>query len=237
MRRNQIAAGAVIVGLLFTLPIPAGARNRNDVQLRGVVVSLDSNGRGFMLRQPRGGGRFWTVRMTGHTRILAAASDEEDEDDDDDANRDIIVGDIVRVDGHFVGNGRIIADEIRIFGHVDFPGVGQPPIGILPVPPHLFLTAPEIFFPANGAEIVSSEVSIVGRTVPGAAVHIDVTFQAIGLLPLGSTAADVVADSRGVFSATIRLPVRFPGATYRITVAARLNGTTSPETSIVVRHI
>ncbi len=237
MQPNRVAAVAVVMLLLLTPAMPVGAKNKHEVELRGVVVSLDSRGRAFMLQQARrGGNHLWMVRINGHTRIgtNSDGEDENEDEDEEDANYGLAVGDLVRVLGHRLGNGHIMAHEVRILGRANFPE--RPPFrGFPPVQP--FPSAPQIFSPADGEEIATEAISVVGQTVPGAAVHVEVAFEPFGTFRFGSTTADTVADGRGIFVSNVRLPVGFPKAVFRITVTANIGGVTSPATSITVRHI
>ncbi|MGH8245380.1 MAG: hypothetical protein ACREUU_02995, partial [Gammaproteobacteria bacterium] len=114
----------------------------------------------------------------------------------------------------------------------------QPPFPFpFPQPPGTpFPFAPEILLPRDGAEIATLEFLIIGRTFPGAQVHIEVLAQ-FGFVRISVASADVTADNTGLFTHTARPSLRLAGATYTITVTARFQGVVSPPTSIVVRQL
>ncbi len=254
--RAWTAVGMVV--LLFALAIPAMAQNNdgqnNDgqhnqnpptfqfrsrtVQLEGVVIAIAPNGRGFVLRQPRlldgrpWDIRAWMVRISDQTVIQTVSNDNFDEDE---ADTQVAIGDIVHVIGRIVGGRQILAREVTITGQVNRRfGFGFPPFSP-PLPPRPSISAPQVFAPVNGDTISGSEFQIVGRTTPGARIHIDVLAETT-FRPF-ATSVDTQADVRGVFVAKVPAPVRFPGTSYRIVVTATVDGMTSVPTTVVVRRV
>lgn len=259
MTVKRLFVVAVSVLLFLILAIPAGASHESGKRIRvsGVIVSLHPQGNSFWLQQRRrDGDRLWVVQINGRTKI--ERDDDDDDDDDDDEDRDhrrtrfwrLDVGDVVRVEGRAVGNQHILAREIEIVGHARDPiSAGRAPFPQPPFPDPRFPQppfpqpsgapygyAPEILSPHNGAEIATSEFTIIGRTFPGAQVHIDVLAQ-FALVRVAVASADVVADYSGIFTYTVRPPLRFGGATYVITATTRFQGVVSPPTSITVRQL
>ncbi len=247
---------AVWLGVLLvvTLASPAGAHHEGGRQIRvsGVIVSLHPQAGSFLLQQRRrAGDRFWVVQINRRTEIEDDDGDDDDDDDDRDHDRagfrGLDVGTVVRVKGQAAGSQHILAREIEIVGHISGPistapvPFPQPPFPFpqppFPQPPGTpFPFAPEILLPRNGAEIATSEFSIIGRTFPGAQVRIDVLAQ-FAFVRVSVAGADVTADNTGLFSHTVRPSPRLAGATYTITVTARFQGVVSPPTAIVVRQL
>lgn len=254
-RYLMVALGALLF-LTLAAPAQASHESRRRIRVRGVVVSLHSQANSFFLQEPRhAGDRLWVVQINGHAGI-GRDRDDDDDDDDDNDDRDHHrtrfrfpnVGDVVRVEGRTVGSQHILADEIEIVGHVrgpistggvlfpqpPFPTFPQPPF---PLPPGVFLHAPEILSPHNGADIAVSEFTIIGRATPGVQVHIDVLAH-FTVFQVTVASADVVADHSGLFTYTVRPPMRVAGTIYRITATGRFpQGVVSPPTSIVVRQL
>lgn len=219
----------VLTALLLLPAIPARAQSNQaqgrDLEIRGVVVSVDPSGHGFVLRRSRQESRPWIVRITEQTQVRLSESLADEDDDDDDVT--VAVGDLVTVGGRSVGNRQLIARQVTIFGHA-----GQLPA---PVPvPRPTLPSPTLFAPANGETFNTSEIVVIGRTVPGARVHIDLAAESSFRGTISS--ADAVADASGVFYTKVRVPWQASGVTYRITVISRLDGQVSSPTSVVVRH-
>lgn len=262
--------GAILVACTVLLAVPAlpawaDHEDRKDrargksFEVEGVILAVAHHHRAFLLQEVRPGqDRFWAVRL--HPRVEVRAGFH---DDDDDSAVVFIhlgswlrVGQWVEVEGQLLGNGQVLAREIR-FGRrkgrgpiiIVPPGV-QPPVTVPPgiqpppgvVPPGVqppvrpFPAAPQILFPPDGTQIAAGEFTVVGRTLPGAVVRVDVTLEVFGLqFPMSS--AEVVADASGFFTSPVRPSVRIAGALYRITVRARFNGILSPPASVVVRQL
>lgn len=223
--------------LVAAAAAPAHAQHDRDgrrIDVRGVIVAINNRERSFVLREERRGEeRFWLVEVLPGTRIEFGL--ERDDDDDGErivaagGRRPLRVGHIVAVEGRLRDERRIRARDITVIGLVlrlpPFPV--RPPIGF-PLRP------PEIFFPQDGTEISTPEFVVVGRTVPGASVRIDV-MSAWGFFQFQVAGADVTADEAGIFIATIRPTLRLSGGTYRITVRATASSITLPVTSLTVR--
>lgn len=233
-RLFAVGLGVLLVAILAS---PAGAHHEGDRQIRvsGVIVSLHPQAGSFLLQQRRrAGDRFWVVQINRRTEI------EDDDDDENDRDhggrfRTLDVGDVVRIRGRAIGSQQILAREIEIVGRITGPiSTGPVPFPQPPFPPFAF--APEILLPRNGAEISTSEFSVIGRTFPGAQVRIDVLAQ-FTFIRVSVAGADVTADNTGLFTQTVRPSPRLAGATYTITVTAIFQGVVSPPTSIVVRQL
>lgn len=255
----------LVCAVLLVVPaVPARAhhegKDRKSFEVEGVIVAVAHHQRAFLLQEIRPGpDRFWAVRL--HPRVEVRAGFDDDDDDDDAVvfihlGSWLRVGQWVEVEGQLLGNGQVLAREIR-FGRrkgrgpiiIVPPGV-QPPVTVPPgiqpppgvVPPGIqppvrqFPTAPQILFPPDGTQIAAGEFTVVGRTLPGAVVRVEVTLEVFGLqFPL--SASEVVADVSGFFTHPVRPSVRIAGALYRITVRARFNGILSPPASVVVRQL
>jgi hypothetical protein len=129
----------------------------------------------------------------------------------------------VTVIGQRTGTRQLLAKAVTIFGH----GQATTPA---PVPPAL--AAPQLFAPSNGETITGSQILVVGRTVPGARVHVD--FGVEGNRSL-TTSADTQADANGIFSVKVGLLWRGLRGNYRLTATSSINGRVSTPTSVIVR--
>lgn len=226
--------------LILGVAAPASAQygwDRREVEVSGVIVDLSHDGTSFLLREERGrDDRFWMVRLTGRTDVDSAPRGRYDPDIDLGRaetlwRRWLRVGQFVKVEGRLLGNGQILAEEITLLRGPGQPVVRPP----FPFPPGggFGRVPPQIFVPQNGAVITTADITVIGRTAPGARVHVDLaTTWGIFTFPAGS--ADVTADETGIFTAVIRPSARFSGAMYRLTVQARLAGVDLPPTSIVI---
>jgi len=211
--------------VVFALAIPVRAQPVREIQIRGVVVSVDSAGRGFILgRSRQGQARPWFIRVSEQTQLQFA---NEDDDDDEDQ---VYVGDVVIVKGQPVGSRRILAKVVIVQAR----GSGQPVMLPSPFPVRPPIAAPQLFIPTNGETINTADILIVGRTVPGATVHIDVSIDA--LFWQGPTSVDTQADANGVFSARVNPSGRSSGSNIRIIVTSIADGVTSAPTTVVVRQ-
>ncbi len=227
MRLARAWAVLGIAVLVLALAIPVRAQNVYEIEIKGVIVSVDPAGRGFVLaRSRRGDARRWFVRITEQTQIQIA--DNDDDDDEDEIH--LAVGDLVSVKGQALGARRLLAKQVTI----EARGAGQPIVSP-PVPVHPPIAAPQLFTPANRETINTADILIVGRTVPGSNVHIDVSVDAF--FRPGPTSADTQADANGVFVAKVNPPGRFSGANIRITVTSNAGGVTSAPTTVVVRQL
>jgi hypothetical protein len=230
---------AVLVLLLVaSAAIPAWAQDRDGrrVEASGVIVSIASHERAFVIREGRpGDDRFWLVYVVPGTRVEFGGWRRDDDDDD---GRDLLhiggglaplrIGHVVRVEGRLVEHRRIIAREITVLNRIRR---GQP----FPRPPIWFpARPPEIFFPQNGSVLSSSQFVVVGRTAPRATVRVDVT-TTWGFAPVRVGSATVTADEDGIFVAMVRPDRRLPDGNYRITIRASAAGRTFPSTSLTVR--
>ncbi len=213
-----------ISSLLLVPALPARAQSnqgRPDIQLQGVVIAVDPAGNGFVLRRPRQpDSRAWKIQTTDDTdvQLTDALADEDDVDDPE-----VAIGDFVTVIGQRTGSRQMLAKTVTIFGH------GQ---ATTPAPVHPMLAAPQLFAPSNGETITGSQILIVGRTVPGARVHVDLGVEGNRSL---TTSADTQADANGIFSVKVGLPWRGLRGSYRLTATSSLNGQVSTPTSVVVR--
>ncbi len=231
MCMRQIAAGVVIAMLgVFTI-LPAGAWAA-DTRIQGVIVSLDQAGGGFVLRtQSRVNEDQIVVRITARTRVHLASLADEGED----TSHELSVGDIVSVEGRVRGDGQVVARDIQIIARADSSsprwswGGNFPPF-FRPSPKPL--TAPEIFTPASG-DGVDAEFAVVGRTLPGAVVHVDVQL-VVFVARFQVAASDVTANRNGFFVLTVRPVTQYRGASYHVTVLASAQGRTTPQASIDV---
>lgn len=234
MGATRIAALGVVTLLLLALPHPIWATQPKRVEVRGVIVSLRMGENSILVRQSRSGeDRFWVVKRDGRTRVEIGGRSAQ--------FQRLRLGDTVAVEGKLTGSRAILADEIAVVGHVPKvapPVILRPPTTQIPVPSFpdivkVITTPPQILRPANGAQISASEFAIVGRTVPQGQVHIQVATRYI-VFDLPAASADVTADGRGIFTYTVRPVVRLTGASYQITVKAKLFGLESPSASITV---
>ncbi len=228
MRRARVWAMVGVAVLVLAFAIPVRAQNVREIEIKGVIVTVDSAGRGFILaRSRRGDARRWLVRINEQTNIQLG--DNVDDDDEDEVN--LAVGDLVTVKGDALGARRLLAKQVTI----EARGAGQPIVSP-PVPVHPPIAAPHLYTPANGETINSADVLIVGRTVPGANVHIDVSVDVYFRDRPGPTTVDTVADANGVFTARVNPPGRYSGADMHITVTSRSGGVVSAPTTIVVHE-
>lgn len=238
---------ALALFFMLTSAIAVEANGKKETEVKGLIVSMDWDGRAFLLRQRRRDqDRFWVVRINASTKI-EIDHDNDDDDDDRDDSRDkriafghLRVGDMVEVEGRLLRDGEIMAKEIEVVGHVDlrvspiFQIPSQPIQFPRPIGP--FPTSPQIFAPPNGAEIATTEFTIVGRTFPEARVRIAIA-TLVGPFQVPGASAELIADRNGFFAHTVRPVLRIPGAIYRITVTSTVSGVVSPATVIVVRQV
>ncbi len=226
MRLARAWAVVGIAVLVLAFAIPVRAQNVHEIEIKGVILAVDSAGRGFVLaRSRRGDPRRWLVRITEQTQIQLA--DNDDDDDEDEIH--LAVGDVVSVRGDALGGRRLLAKQVTI----EARGAGQPIVSP-PVPVHPPIAAPQLFTPVNGETVNTADILIVGRTVPGASVHVDVSVDAY--YRPGPTAVDTQADANGVFTARVNPPGRYSGADIHITVTSRSGGVTSTPTTILVHQ-
>lgn len=225
LARAMAVLGIAVLVLVFAIPVKA--QNVREIEIKGVILSVDPAGHGFVLaRSRRGGARQWLVRITDQTHIQIANPD----DDDDDEDEILAVGDLVSVRGQASGGRWLLAQQVTI----EARGAGNLIVSP-PVPVHPPIAAPQLFTPADGETINTAEILIVGRTVPGAHVRIDVSADAF--FRPGPTSVDTQADANGVFTARVNPPGRYSGANIRITVTSSAGGVTSAPTTVVVRQL
>lgn len=233
-----------------------------QVEVTGTVVTLRPGDQSFVLREDRRQDRFWVVEVQPRTRFDFRGRTAAGDDDNAAPGfggpgngmpgpgwnqpgdfRLLRVGQIVQVDGRLLAEGRIVAREVTIlsFGQ-NVPPRNAPPLVIITPPrrppfarPPVRFTPypPQIFYPLNGSEINTSEFTVVGRTVPGALVRIDVSTSWF-LFTFPSGTAETWTDDGGMFTATVRPSTRLFGAAYRITVRATAYGVVLPPTSVTV---
>jgi hypothetical protein len=255
---KALMAGIVAILLVvgWTPSVGASHQARKGIEVKGVIISLHSASQSFLLQeQRRGQDRFWVVRLDRRTEIEVERrhrgrnDDDDDDDEDEDRDRDrrklggfghLRVGDIVEVEGRRHGDYDILAAEIAVVGHIraPFPVVIRRPVQPVPFPPAVspIPYAPQILFPANGADIATPEFTIIGRTYPGSRVRVEVAAEFI-VFQLPVTTAEVTADQNGFFVYTVRPVMRFAGARYRITATSYFQGTTLlRSTSITVNQ-
>ena len=215
------------------------------IRVAGVIITLQSRGQGvFQLREQSlaSGYRTWTVRLHPSTRVqgqvLDRARDVQVGQGDRAALRFLRVGDFVEVEGRVVGRAQIQARRIRIHARADTPVPFPIPSPYPPYPfpnPNPFPAQTVILAPAQGTEITTSEFSVVGQTMPGAQVRIEVTAR-FGVFNLPVTSGTVTANQSGFFTFTVRPSMRVPGTVYTITVRSTYQGYTTPPVSITVRQ-
>ncbi|HXF81601.1 MAG TPA: DUF5666 domain-containing protein [bacterium] len=193
----------------------------------GVITRLESRGQGVVtLREQIGYGpgiRLWTIRLHPRTRVngLMAGGDVPLGRGRRAALRLLRVGDFVEVSGHLEG-WQIRAQVIRVRARS----------GASPAP---FRLQTVILAPAQGTEITGSEFAVVGQTVPGAEVRIQVTGR-FGVFNVPVASGTVTANERGVFTFTVRPSARVPGTTYTITVTSIFQGQSALPVTLTVRQ-
>jgi hypothetical protein len=257
MRVERGFAIGVAIVLLLTLAVPAGAhheRDRREIEVSGVIVALDARDGSFVLHElrRRGGDHIWVVQLHPRVRIEFARHDDDDDDDESGEKhhdwdrqsrtgfRHLRIGHMIDVEGRLIADGHIQARKITILRLARKlpPTVSiEPPVGRRPFPRPgpVFSQAPQILLPQDGAEIATAEFTVIGRTLPRAQVHIEVTTLWL-IFTLPGSSADVVADDSGFFASTIRPAFRLPGAAYRITVTASIQGVALSPSSITVHQ-
>ena len=248
---NRLLATAVTVRSFLGDVSPDRNNDRDDdddrdvargITVAGIIITLQSRGQGvFQLReQPlASGSRTWTVRLQPSTQVQGQTLDRaRDVQGDRAALRFLRVGDFVEVEGRIVGRAQIQARRIRIHARAGTPVPFPIPSPYPPYPypnPNPFPAQTVILAPTQGTEITTSEFSVVGQTMPGAQVRIEVTAR-FGVFNLPVTSGTVTANQGGFFTFTVRPSMRVPGTVYTITVRSTYQGYTTPPVSITVRQ-
>jgi len=248
---NRLLATAVTVRSFLGDVSPDRNNDRDDdddrdvargITVAGIIITLQSRGQGvFQLReQPlASGSRTWTVRLQPSTQVQGQTLDRaRDVQGDRAALRFLRVGDFVEVEGRIVGRAQIQARRIRIHARAGTPVPFPIPSPYPPYPypnPNPFPAQTVILAPTQGTEITTSEFSVVGQTMPGAQVRIEVTAR-FGVFNLPVTSGTVTANQSGFFTFTVRPSMRVPGTVYTITAWSTYQGYTTPPVSITVRQ-
>lgn len=206
-----------------------------EITLIGVIVTLE-RGQSILQLEERSGERvlgLWTVRLLGDTRVKGQRSSLHSDDEEagvgvQAVGRLLRRGDLVLVAGQLAGSRVIVAREIILRGRGG--GVLSPPPGQASS-----LGQTIIIAPAQNAEITAAEFQVIGRTVPGAQVRVEVS---AGIGGFGVKIADgtVLADSSGIFVFPVRPRLRVPGTVYTITVTPTIQGRSGSPVSVTVRQ-
>ena len=208
---------------------PRGQR----IEIEGIIIGLEPYRQGLLQVQDRSRARtsrVWTVRLTPQTRVEGQRGGRRWDDDDGHglqaAQRMLNVGDFVEVEGRLIGNGQILAEEIKVRGQAGFVPD--------PYPPYAVQTA--ILSPQPGAQVSGGEFTVVGRTTPGAQVQIHVMARwSVFQVQVANSA--VTADRSGIFVFVVRPQMRVPGAIYTITATSTFQGVSTTPVSVTVRQI
>jgi len=237
-------------------------RGRREIRLAGVIIGLQARGQGVLQLQEQSsvqGLNIWTVRLYPKTevngqRLTGDRDDRKGKGKDKgkghrSAFRHLRVGDFIEVEGRIIGNRQIRAEEITIRGHTGVSSIPAPIPNPVPFPSPFPSPVPfptpgpipgqiVIHSPRQGAEIATGEFSVVGQTVPGAQVRVEVTarFGVLGA-PLPVTSGTVTADNNGFFTFVVRPPMRVPGTVYTIRVSSASPGVNAPPVSVTVRQL
>lgn len=241
-------------------------RGGREIRLLGVITAMDARGQGILQVQAQSsvqGLNIWTVRLYPKTEVNGQrlTSDRDDRKGKGkskgkghrSAFRLLRVGDFIEVEGRIIGNRQIRAEEITLRGHTSVSPVPAPIPNPVPFPTPFPTPFPNpvpfptpgpipgqivIHSPRQGAEIATGEFSVVGQTVPGAQVRVEVTarFGVLGA-PLPVTSGTVTADNNGFFTFLVRPPVRVPGTVYTIRVSSASQGLNAPPVSVTVRQL
>ncbi|MGQ0572247.1 MAG: hypothetical protein ACT4P5_22305 [Armatimonadota bacterium] len=215
---------------LIAVPARADHEDRDKIEIRGHVASIDRNARSFYLQtQARRGDRgLFLVLVDRRTEFEVDKQRHRDDDEDGDRGRHgrgirlLAIGDAVEVEGRLVAHRTILAREIELLGR----GRHEPfPIVVIPVP--------VIFFPYNGSVITGHEFLLSGRTVSRARVTIQIG-TGFGPVSVRALNFETVADHNGLFSAMIRSGIVQRGLQYQITVQSHLEGAQSPSATLIV---
>lgn len=232
-------------------------RGRQEIRLAGVIIDLEERGQGVLRLQEQSsvqGLNIWTVRLHPKTEVegqrLSDRDDRKGKGKDRgkghrSAFRHLRVGDFIEVEGRIIGNRQVQAREITIRGHTGALPAPVPFPSPVPFPNPVPFPSPSpvpgqivIHSPRQGAEIATGEFSVIGQTVPGAQVRVEVTarFGVLGA-PLPVTSGTVTADHNGFFTFVVRPPMRVPGTVYTIRVSSASQGLNAPPVSVTVRQL
>lgn len=236
MRRSS-GIPTIIGAVLLTMPlmaIPArAAQGRENIEIRGHVVSIDWNGRSFHLQtRARLGDRgLFLVLVDRQTEFEIEKRRHRDDDDKEDGDRGrrgrglrlLAIGDGVEVEGRLVGQRTILAREVEVFSR------GR----IEPVPVVIGVPVPVIFSPYSGTAVTGREFLLSGRTVGRARLLISVV-SGMGPVSAGSFNLETIADHNGLFSVMIRPSIVQRGIQHRVTVQSYLEGAQSPPATLIV---
>ena len=247
---NQVVATSIVARPVFGDDWRSRNNGRHDddddddddrqITVAGTIANLDDRGQGVVsLREQTfaTGSRLWTIRLHPHTRVEGLAQnrgwDVQVGRGGRAALRLLRVGDYIEVRGRMHGRGQIRAQLIRVRAQAGTPIPFPTPS---PYPnPYPFPAQTVILAPTQGTEISASEFSVVGQTMPGAQVRIEVTAR-FGVFNLPVTNGTVTANQSGFFTFTVRPSVRMPGAVYTITATATYQGYTAPPVTVTVRQ-
>lgn len=222
---------------------PGVAPRGQMIEIEGIIVAFNPYRQGFLQvhDRPRAHrSRVWTVRLTPQTRVEGQRGGGRWDDDDGQgikaAQRLLDVGDLVKVEGRLIANGQILAEEIKVRGQTrPFPRPGSYPQPVpFPNPSYSWETA--ILSPQPGAQVSGGEFTVVGRTMPGAQVHIHVIARwSVFHVQVANSA--VPADRSGIFVFVVRPQARAPGTVYTITATSTFQGISMLPVSVTVRQI
>jgi hypothetical protein len=219
---------ALLVVALVPVPARAEHRDREWLEIRGVVVAIERWGGTFHVREER---RFadrglWQVVVTRRTDFDVRRWRGRDDDDDRDFDRfrRLNVGDFVEVEGRLIRHRTILAREVDVF-------VFRRP---RPLPPVVIAPAPIIVFPRPGL-VVGGDFVLIGRVTPRAQVLVVIVTTHGGIL-VWKHEAWAQADDDGHFRMPIRPGFAGRGLQHHITVKARHGGADSPPAVVVVNQ-
>lgn len=221
------------------------------ISVAGVITNLDSRGQGTVqLREQTyygAGVRTWTVRLHPQTRVEGLTQDRGQVGRGNRAALRLLrVGDFIEVLGRMDGR-QIRAQLIRVRAPAgaQYPGPNPNPYPPYPNPyppypnpypsPNPYPAQTVIIAPTQGSEITGSEFSVVGQTMPGAQVRVQVTGR-FGVFNVPVANGTVTANQNGYFTFTVRPSGRVPGTIYTITVTASAQGYNAPPVTVTVRQ-
>lgn len=230
-------------------------RGGREIRLFGVITAMESRGQGILQLQEQSsvqGFNVWTVRLHPKTEVngerQGKGKDKKKGNGHRSAFRQLRVGDFIEVEGRMIGNRQVQAREITIRSHTSVSPVPAPVPNPSPFPTPFPIPSPfptpgpvqgqiVIHSPRQGAEIATGEFSVIGQTVPGAQVRVEVTarFGVLGV-PLPVTSGTVTTDNNGFFTFVVRPPTRVPGTVYTIRVSSATSGLNAPPVSVTVRQ-
>lgn len=221
---------------------------RASVVVAGVITHIDSRGQGVLtLREQIAygpGARMWTIRLYPQTRVdgfpQARGRDVQVGRGNQAVLRFLRVGHFIEVHGRWEGR-HVRAQLIRVNAQVGTPTPFPTPFpNPYPYPtpspyPTPFPAQTIILAPTEGAVVTGSEFSVVGQTMPGAQVRVQVTAR-LGVFNVPVANGTVTANQTGHFSFQVRPRSAVPGTTYTITVTASAQGYNHPPVTITVRQ-